>query len=208
MDGLPLVVSFYTRDTPYEDEARRLKGSCDLFSIESEIDSIESSGSWEMNCAFKPLFLLKKLEEKKRPLLWVDADAIFLEKLPKLEVFSSPFAVRLYNCPDTHPSRVVSSVVYVTAERESIEILKQWAQTCISLLKEESRREVWDQDALRSVLFSKEFKGIWEVFPEEFSVIEDHPDDAFAKDPILKQTQASRRYKQWINHPEKRFFTG
>jgi hypothetical protein len=204
MNRLPLVVSFYTLDTPYEEEVQGLISSCKRFNIEHEIEGIGSTGSWEMNCAFKPLFLLKKVEELKRPLLWVDADAAFMRSPPILDVFSLDLAVRLYDCSNDHPSRVVSSAVFVNSSEKSKEILRAWAGKCLSWLKEKERREVWDQDALRSVIFEEKYKDCWGVFPKFYSVIEGHPEDVVYKDPVIAQYQASRRFKRWINHPEER----
>ena len=200
MNRLPLVVSFYTLDTPYEEEVQSLIGSCKQFDIEHLVEGIPSTGSWEMNCAFKPLFLLKKLEELKRPLLWVDADAVFLQPPSFLDVFSLDLGVRLYDCPDDHPSRVVTATLFVNATEGGVEILKLWAQECLSMLQEKERtKEVWDQDALRRVLLKTSYKSSWGVLPNEYSIIAGHPEDERCSSPIIVQNQASRRFKKWVN---------
>ena len=76
----PLVVSFYTENTPYQLEVMSLIASCNTYGIESEIEGIPSEGSWERNYAIKPFFIRKKLLEKKQPIFWVDADAVFKKK--------------------------------------------------------------------------------------------------------------------------------
>ncbi len=207
MDRLPLVVSFYTLDTPYEKEVQFLIDSCRKFGIEHQIDGIPSSGSWEMNCAFKPLFLLKKLEELKRPLLWVDADAVFMQPFSFLEVFSLDLGVRLYDCPNDHPSRICSATVFVNSTAGGMGIVRLWAAKCLSMFKEKDRKkEIWDQDVLRGVLFQSEHKGVWGALPETYSIIAGHPEDGKYKNPVIVQNQASRRYKRWINYPEERIF--
>lgn len=204
----PLVVSFYTIDTPYEEEVRGLRESCERFGIESLIEGIPSTGSWEMNCAFKPIFILKKLDELKRPLLWVDADAMFLQPLGLLEAFSADIGVRMYNCPDDHRSRIVSSTVFINATEGGRKVVRLWAEECLAMLQEEGRsEEVWDQDALRRVLFRGEHGAMYAPLPASYGKIADHPEDeATCKDPVIIQNQASRRYKRWINHPEERIF--
>ncbi len=204
MDRLPLVVSFYTLNTPYEKEVQYLIDSCKRFSIEHQIEGISSSGSWEMNCAFKPLFLLKKLEELKRPLLWVDADAVFMRAPFFLDVFSLDLGVRLYDCPNDHPSRVVSGTLFVNSTRRSMEIIRLWAADCLLMLKEKERKEVWDQDVLRKILFQEKYKGVWGQLPNFYSVIIGHPEDENYDDPVIAHHQASRRYKRWVNYPEER----
>lgn len=208
MERLPLVVSFFTKDTPYEEEVQSLIESCKKFSIEHEIEGIPSSGSWEMNCAFKPLFLLKKLEECKRPLLWVDADAVFLGPIEHLDQFSLDLAVRLYDCPDDHPSRVVTSTLYINETSGAKKTLKLWAESCLSHLRQKDRKEeIWDQDVLRKILLSKGHELEWGGLPDQYSVIAGHPEDEKIKTPLIVQNQASRRFKKWINHSkEKGFF--
>ena len=208
MDKLPLVISFYTKDTPYEEEVQNLLASCRRFDIEHSVQGIPSTGSWEMNCAFKPLFILQKLQEHKRPLLWVDADAVFVQKMQSLEVFSKDVAVRMYECPDDHPSRIVSATVFVNATNNARNVVQLWAEECLFLLQDKERtKEMWDQDALRRVLFTKEHQADFASLPKEYSKIEGHPEDE--RDcpfPVIIQNQASRRYKRWINYPEERFF--
>ena len=77
MNQEPLVVSFYTENTPYQVEVLHLIESCKKFGIESDIVGVPSRGSWEQNCAFKPFFIRDKLKQIQRPLFWIDADAIF-----------------------------------------------------------------------------------------------------------------------------------
>lgn len=209
MNRLPLVISFYTKDTPYEEEVQNLLRSCEKFNIEHQVEAISSTGSWEMNCAFKPLFIYQKLEELQRPILWVDADAVFLQPLQELSVFSSDLAVRLYDCSDDHRSRVVSATVFVNATDKGLKVVKLWAQECLSMLQDKNRtQEMWDQDALRRVLFQKDHQANWKALPISHLVIEGHPgDEASCQAPIILQRQASRRYKKWINDPESRFFS-
>lgn len=204
--GLPLVVSFYTVDTPYEDEVKYLIASCQKFGIEYDIEGIPSSGSWEMNCAFKPLFILKKLEQLNRPLLWVDADAVFMREMEVVDAFSKDLGVRMYDCSDDHRSRIVSATVFINSTPAAKQVVRLWAEECLALLQDKSRKEeVWDQDALRRVLFSQKHEAFFGSLPVFYGKIEGHfQDEKECSFPIIVQNQASRRYKRWINHPEER----
>ena len=208
MQSFPLIVSFYTIDTPYEDEVKYLVDSCEAFGLEYKIEGIPSAGSWEMNCAFKPLFILKKLEELNRPLLWVDADAVFVQRPEYLKVFSADLGVRMYDCPDDHRSRIVSSTVFINSTEASKWVVRLWAEECLLMLQKKDRKEeVWDQDALRSVLFTKDHGAAYEPLPLSYSKIIGHPEDERkCENPVIIQNQASRRYKRWVNHPEERIF--
>jgi hypothetical protein len=206
MKPLPVVISFYTLDSPYEIEVQNLISSCQKFNIEHQIEGVPSAGSWELNCAFKPLFMLKKMEELQRPVLWVDADAVFLQPLSYAESFDADLSVRLNDCPDDHPSRIYSGTVYVNYTSHGMRLVKLWAQEGISLLQNKERKEeFWEQEALRNILFSKNHHAFFKPLPLRYACISGHPQDQKeCQDPAILHFQASRRFKRWIDHPEER----
>lgn len=63
----PLVISFYTKNTPYQLDAHHLIASCEKFGIEHAVEGIDSYGSWELNCAYKPFFIAEKLRQFECP---------------------------------------------------------------------------------------------------------------------------------------------
>jgi|GEM_PF-574818 len=154
----PLIISFYTKDTPYQLDAHHLMASCDLFGLEHHIEGIDSHGSWELNCAFKPFFIAQKLQQLKRPVLWVDADAVFARKPTPLKVFEKDFAVYVQaELPSNHPSKIRSGTIYVNATEKGMDVLKKWAQECQRLLiNPERTEEFWDQIALRNVYLAEQ----------------------------------------------------
>src|SRR5690348_12544495 len=96
MGAFPLVVSFYTKDTYYQWEVQNLIASCEKFKVEHYVEGIPSFGSWELNCAYKPFFIHQMLQKFKRPLFWLDADAVFVRKPEGLALFQEvDFSVRI-----------------------------------------------------------------------------------------------------------------
>ena len=72
----PKVISYYTKNTSYQDCAMELKSSLDTIGYDNYlIHGVDSAGDWEVNCSLKPEFILNTLKETKGPVLWVDADA-------------------------------------------------------------------------------------------------------------------------------------
>ena len=143
MANFPLVVSYYTKDTLYQLEVQNLIASCEQWQLEHHVEPIASFGSWERNCAFKPFFLFKMLEQFNRPIFWVDADAVFKKAPEHLDVFAHDFAVRInHDFEDSHPSKVISGSLYVNATEGAKRILKSWAKECLDSLsdgKEQSK---------------------------------------------------------------------
>jgi len=193
--AIPLVISFYTKDTPYQLDAHHLIASCEKFGLEHHIEGIDSHGSWELNCAFKPFFIAEKLRQFERPVLWVDVDAVFVQKPKPLKVFEKDFAV--YSQTDLapeHPSKVRSGTIFVNHSEKGMEVLKNWAIECKSLLVDPQRtEEFWDQIALRNVFLSHKNLG---RLPLSYIKILGHPVDVKCPNPVIIHTQASRHAKK------------
>lgn len=193
----PIIISFYTLGTPYEEEAKKLISSCEKFDIESDIVGLPSQGSWEKNCAIKPFFILQKLKELDRPVLWVDADGVFLRRSRFNEFNDSDFAVRVNEfLPKTHESRIVSNTIFVRNNAAASAVLEKWcALTEKELNNKERAMEFWDQTTLRDALErSPKFKFL--PMPLKFAKIFDF-DDLFISEQevVIEHYQASRRHK-------------
>ena len=194
------VISFYTKGTAYEEEVKRLTASCSQFGIDAQIEGIDSLGSWEKNCGRKPHFILEKLEQLKRPVFWVDADAAFLQPF-SLEPFAGwDFSVRVNEfLPKTHPSRIVTNAIYVNYSPQGIAILEKWcAASDRELNRKDRQEECWDQIPLRNVLVEE---GIdFFPMPLKYAKIFDF-DDLFIsqEEVVIEHYQASRRLKRLVH---------
>ena len=195
----PVIISFYTKKTPYEREIERLIASCNHFELSHSIEGIESLGSWELNCACKPFFILKKLDELQKPILWVDADRVFVEKPTWQKAFDAELAVRINEeLEEEHPSKVISSTIFVRPSEKGKFLIKDWIKHCaLTLLDKERKEEFWDQIALRDVLLKN--RDSVKSMPVEYSKIFDHPGDCQrVHKPVIEHFQASRRFKKLV----------
>ena len=181
MEGLmdPIVISFYTIKTPYEQEVKKLIDSCASLGIESDIEGVNSQAS-------KPQFIKNKLQKWNRPVLWVDADAAFLQR-PDFNDFSEcDFAVRVNKfLPKTHESRIVSNAIYARNTDEVMQMLEKWGN--------KTDREI--QIALRDALHEHEYLRFLPM-PLKYAKIFDF-DDLFISQPevVIKHCLASRKLK-------------
>jgi hypothetical protein len=199
--NFPRIVSFYTVGTGYQLEVERLIASCATWGLRSDIVGIPSQGSWELNCAYKPFFLLEKLREWNEPLLWVDADAEIVRSPSPLSCFDSDLA--LYTDPDLDPhhrSKVRSGTIFVNATPGGTELVKAWASECHRQLLDPHRtQEFWDQEALRNLTLRPSPPGRIGSLPLAYVQIADHPkDSALELWPIILHYQASRRWKEFL----------
>jgi hypothetical protein len=124
-----LVVSFYTRSTIYEKEVEDLQVSCQSLSIEHYIEARPDLGSWERNTWQKPLFILECLEKFNRPLLWVDSDAVILQK-PKLQLDCD---IGLY-FNDVVAKHARNGTIFVAPTEEAKNFMQEWYRLCTSPL--------------------------------------------------------------------------
>jgi len=113
MQNFPIVISFYTKKTFYQFEIQNLIESCVKFDLEYSIEGVDSFGSWELNCAYKPFFILQKIKQLQQHVLWVDADGMFIRQPALIPAFSADFATRIHeHCQNDDHSKVISSTVF------------------------------------------------------------------------------------------------
>ncbi len=189
---LPVIVSFYTAGTPYEQEARNLIASCRELGLKHEIIGVPPLGSWEENCSFKARFISEAWSRIGKPLLWVDADAIIRRPPTHLAGCPADFAVHkhegwLFN----------SATLYFNQTPEAEDLLGRWRRRCLENPK------VWDQITLdlawEEAVRDRPLRTLW--LPAAYAKIFDHADaaasgpDLDGAGPVIEQFQASRRHK-------------
>ena len=196
----PLVVSFYTKNTPYEKEAEAFIATCKTHGIEFEVEALDSRGSWDLNCALKPRFLLKKLKEKKRPLLWVDIDGRFLRPLEAYNWDHYDLSLRVNaHLPEDDPSVFYSATLYCSYESPTVHLIEDWMGQCEEDLSKSDRTvEIWDQQVLQNVL-SRHQKVRFQPLPWKFAKVFDTDSSILSsEETIIEHTQASRRLKKYV----------
>lgn len=194
----PLVVSFYTENTPYQLEALSLRASCLQFGIDVEIEGVESLGSWERNCARKPFFIQQKLLEKKRPIFWVDADAIF-RKVPNFSFLKScDFAIReMKRFSNDRRFKYFSGSLFFNYTPLALEFVDKWCEHCRQKVDRNQDLSFLDQI---SILDLMERGQPLTVFPLPISYAKVFDIDALEigqEEVVIEHFQASRRFRHW-----------
>lgn len=182
----PLIISFYSRGTIYEREVEDLKASCQALKADHWIEGIEDQGSWQMNCCYKPLFILECLEKFKRPLLWVDADAILMQ-MPNWKIEKSDVA---FYFTDFDKKIARSGTIYVEPTEEAKRFLISWRKSCLDAIAKTPDFPCGDQGQLPAALFQHADLKIGQL-PVEWVFIFDRDVVPFEKVVIL-HSQASR----------------
>lgn len=194
---LPLVVSYYTKGTPYEEEVKYLKASCDKFKIECHIEGVSDKGTWEENCAIKPYFMKDKMLQFQRPLLWVDADAVFVQPLQFEEFMFKDLALLKYQDETDFRISVNAATVYVNATEGGLLALDLWCGYADSIKKAKEKAPAFmDQVSLYLVFCSNPPLSI-SLLPLRYCKIFDQS----AEGAVIEQRQASRRFKEICKTP-------
>lgn len=138
-----LVVSYFTRNGTYPEQAERLKKSCERFGLRSDIQEFPDVGSWHRSCNLRPKLLLDQLLEVREAVVYMDCDCE-VKKLPDL-FFGTPVDFAAYNFaadPDPlnrrycgyNPERLMVSggVLYFAYTAPALELLFRW-QTVLAM---------------------------------------------------------------------------
>lgn len=193
---IPKVISFYTPNTPYQQEVESLKNSCERFSIPFEIEPVESAGSWEENVALKPKFIAEKRASMAGPLIWVDADGAFLKE-PDFTLFEEvDFSVRFMAIFQDRPEHAINAAtIFIADTNEARALCNDWAARAEALRKEEKAPPFVDQIALYDVLLENKQAKVLPM-PAPYCKIYDI-DQFFVSDEdvVIEQRQASRVHR-------------
>lgn len=193
----PTIVSYYTENTPYEEEIKGLIESCKKLNLPTSMDPIPNFGTWEKNCCFKPKYILKKLLDLQSPVLWIDADAIVYQKPTLFETLEADVAVRIIEeVPNTHPSKMTSGTLFFNHTPKAIEVLQEWDEETENLLQTDP--ELWDQISLRNVLL-RSSATVYPLDARYCQVYNRIEDEETLKNSLVIHFQASRTLKKVLN---------
>ena len=201
MSNRPLIVSYYTEESPYEKEAADLIASCKKFDLECQIEAIPSKGSWSANCCFKPEFLLACLEKYNRPLVWTDIDSFFFQNPTLFDECKADVALRINdNVAVDSPSKILSNTMYINNTASSKKLLNFWKKECEKLLKQDG--PVFDQVALRRVILHYPTMVEIKRLPSTYLTVTDEVDDrsAFPDNAVVVHYKLSRLHAQELAH--------
>ena len=152
-----VVIAYYTSGTGYEVEARKLVASLEKWGVEYRVEAVPNLGSWQKNTHHKADFILGMLDAAAgrgdlRPLVYVDADAIF-HAFPALFGTldcDAAFAWRDYS---KFPSRtlkarqeLLSGTIYFANNKSARDIIHAW------IAENRKNPATWEQKNLQAVV--------------------------------------------------------
>jgi len=176
-----IVVGYYTSNTPYEQEAHELAANMEQYGLKYRLYSVESKLFWTYNCAMKPEFILKGLDELQENILYTDVDSRFLRTPPfhEIEKDIPGFCI----CSPYGKKELISATMYFPNNELSRKILRHWSE------EQQKDLGVWDQRVLESIIDNYDYF----VMDEAWLKIYDNENYSGGV-PIVEHYQASRKY--------------
>jgi hypothetical protein len=201
MSDSPLVITFYTENTPYQLEVAGLINSCRELGIELEVEAVPCLGSWQRNCAMKPQFIRGKLIEKKRPVFWVDADAVF-RKVPdfSLMMHSDFSAWENSSLPQDKRFRYRAGSLFINYTPGGIRFAEVWAGYCQKKIDAGVDLSYLDQIAIFDLIEQGLEANFFPLPLSHCKVFDLDADEIDSSDVVIEHFQASRRYKPRVGY--------
>jgi len=200
------VVSFYTVETGYEKEIKKLKTSIEKFGYEYYIEGIKNQGSWDANTKYKSQLLLNSMDKNSDTelFMYVDADGIIQREIPLEDItgdISVHYKIRGRNGKwhKKKPTMLSGTIFYKNNNivKKLFQIWDKQNRRTVVKVKGAYVPHICDQRNLQNTIKnnkSPELK-IQKLGPEYCKIFDIM---AFCKDPIIEHFQASRVLKDKV----------
>ena len=154
------VVSFYTPNWKYPEYAQNLRADCDRLALDYAIESRDSTDSYVENCNIKPFFIREKLQEFKRPVLWIDVDGSIVKIPQSINILNDVDVAGYAN--KQFPERISVNVLLFFYTPNALSFLDTWCNYVKNSI---------DDGAFNKALTDQEPKIKLELLPPEQVVI-------------------------------------
>lgn len=197
----PIYISYYTIDTPYEEEVKKLAASLIQFELPHELWGLPSLGSWAKNVSQISNVCREAVDKyPDRPVVFICADCIIRQRPELLEKMPSDidFAVH-YGLYHKRIGRQVNGSCYYFAPTDEAKILvREYERRCmVELAANDFPR--WEEKVMQEIIDEGKWKGKWLNLPGTYSKIFDNEiQDGANEPPVIELFQASRRFRGLI----------
>lgn len=121
-----IVISCFTRNTPYESAAMRLLDSLDELHIPHHIEGYDSLGTWHLNCRYKATFIKDMLIAfPDKNIVFLDADAAVHRPMNMFRYLEVDVAVYYYD-----NTQLCSGTLFLQNNERVNDIVGYWIRAC------------------------------------------------------------------------------
>ena len=197
----PLVIAYYTIDTPYQHEAETLKASLEAVGYSYDIRGIPNLGNWQKNTRIKAWFVQHMLGQYPgQPLLYLDVDAIMVKPPTMLNngVLDADVAAA-YFC-GKRAGELLSGTVWWGNTPKCHEVVNRWIAISERFpVKLPNGQKAWDQRTLKRAIKEIEGCNFFEL-PTEYTYITEltqrHRPEL---NPVILHTRGAKRFSRIVD---------
>jgi len=186
-----IVVAFYTEKTPYEEEVKGLQKTCAEHGVHCHTKGYKNRGKWVRNAAIKPHFIRQMMEQHPgKAIVYLDADARLRQYPALFDTLDADIAVHFRNRGGN--KELLSGTIFIKDTPGTHQLLRAWEE------EQEKCPDEWDQRVLARLLSRWEAPLRVVDLPATYCQIFDTMKDVGI--PVIEHLQASRRFKQLVEH--------
>lgn len=197
-------VSYFTKQTPYEEEVKKLIASLKKWGLKYYIQAENNLGTWDKNTKIKARFLKEMLLKCRDPIVYIDADAEVQDYPLLFTIIKDYYDIGFYTLDwNQHygynhtPSvkEACNGTLYLVYNDKVLRFLDDW-------IKENKKHNKWEQKIMEDVLKKHKNLNIYSL-PSEYCCIikkDGSMPDYLTSNPVIVHFQKSRDYKRLI-HP-------
>ncbi len=193
-----VIVAYYTLNTPYEEEARKLISSLNKLGLHHDVVGVPNLGNWQANTRFKAKFMEDMLNKHQgKNLLYVDSDAIVHSKPVLFEGYNADIAVRWQDFR-WRKNECLSGTIFMANNDKTRELCRRWQRINHNEGPNATTFEQWN---LGNVIKEMEAEGkiISKNLPPEYTMIFDSMRAMYPNVvPVIEHFQASRKLKNKV----------
>ena len=128
------IISFYSDvdgRTYYSDHARRLSENLKQHNIPYDIRHMQSKGSYRSNCLAKPRFILERMNEYRKPIVWLDVDSLVHREIAVFDEFHDKVDIgmafpKIPSQEDPSIALPKASPIYLNYNLRTLEFMYKW----------------------------------------------------------------------------------
>jgi hypothetical protein len=124
------IISYYSDFSDnkyYENFANALIERCKNFNLNYDIKNLQSRGNYGVNCLMKPEFILGKIKQYKKPLIWMDCDTDFREPFSHFDGIEEDIGMATHS---GDLDGIKASPLYFNYTKGAFRIIREWVVHC------------------------------------------------------------------------------
>ncbi len=193
----PIVIAYFTVDTPYEAEAEVLKLSLESVGYSYLICGVQGLGSWQKNTQVKAYFIQQMLgEQPGQPLLYLDVDAIMVQAPILLDGLQADIAAVHF----AKRNEFLSGTLFLGNTERCLLVIREWINinTRYPTTLPDGRL-AWDQRTFKMAMDKVKDLNYVEL-PQEYTWITELTQRyAPGLAPVIMHTRGAKRFRNLID---------